>query len=448
MTLRAREKGERFKMILIKDGTIVTLDRKNNIIKGSLVIEDKRISRIGKVKASADIIIDARGKMVIPGMICAHSHMYGAFARGMPLRGTPPKNLLEILENFWWRMDRRLTLRDVRLSAEISLVEMIKSGITSFAEHHSSPYALKNSLDTIAKVVERAGLRGMLSYEVSDRDGPEIAKRGIEENTNFIKNAKENVRGNFGLHASMTLSDETLEKCLKIAKRYDVGFHIHVAESKFDPEDSVKYYGKRTVERLKDKGILNPKTIAAHCVHVDETEIELLRETNVVHNPQSNMNNAVGVAPIPEMLEVGINVGLGTDGFCFDMFREAKVMYILHKLSKRDPRVMSADTVVKVLFGNNSRIVGFDVGSIEVGKLADLVILNYRPPTPLTPENFPWHFIFGMDSSNVQTVIADGNIVMQDREIKTLNEEKITEASKKAARKLWDRFSEDKIEER
>lgn len=434
--------GLEMETILIKNGTIVTLDRMNNMIKGSLLIEDKKISKIGKVKASADITIDAKGKLIIPGMICAHSHMYGAFARGMPLKGPPPKNFLEILKKIWWRLDKKLTLKEVGLSAEICLVEMIKSGITSFAEHHSSPYTIKNSLDTIAKVMEKAGLRGLLCYEVSDRDGPEITKRGIEENARFIKNAKGNVRGIFGLHASMTLSDETLEKCLEIVEKYDVGFHIHVAESTFDLEDSIKNYGKRTVERLKDKGILNPKTIAAHCVHVNEKEIELLRETNtnVVHNPQSNMNNAVGVAPIPEMLKAGINVGLGTDGFCFDMFREAKVMYIVHKLSKRDPRVMSAGIVVKVLFGNNARIVGFDVGSIEVGKLADLVIIDYKPPTPLTPENFPWHFIFGMNSSNVETVIADGNIVMQDRKIKTLNEEKIIEESKKAARELWERL--------
>lgn len=425
--------------ILIKNGTIVTLDKANRIIKGSLLVEGDRISRIGNVKDQADIVIDANGKLIIPSLICAHSHMYGAFARGMPLKDHP-KNFLEILQKLWWRLDKELTLKDVRLSTEACLVEGIKTGITSFAEHHSSPHAIKNSLDEIANAMKRAGVRGVVCYEVSDRDGPKIAEGGIKENARFIKSSTGNIKGNFGLHASMTLSDETLAKCMEAAS--GMGFHIHVAESTFDLRDSVEKYGKRTVERLKDRGILGPKTIAAHCVHVDDREIALLKSTgtNVVHNPQSNMNNAVGIAPVPEMMRAGINVGLGTDGFCFDMFREAKVMYTIHKLEKRDPRVMPADMVVKVLFGNSARIVGFDVGSIQPGKLADVVILDYRPPTPLTPENFPWHFIFGMSGQNVETVIADGKVIMEKKNIKVLDEQKVMEQSRRAANNLWDRL--------
>lgn len=428
--------------ILIRNGTVVTLDKANRIIKGLLLIEGDKISRVGGVKEQADTVIDAKGKLVMPGLICSHSHMYGAFARGMPMKDSPPKNFLEILQKLWWKLDKKLTLEDVRLSAEVCLIEAIKAGTTSFAEHHASPNAATNSLDEIAKAIKRAGLRGLLCYEVSDRDGPKIADKGIKENARFIKSASGSVKGNFGLHASMTLSDETLEKCMEVAGKYDVGFHIHVAESTFDLEDSIKKYNKRTIERLADIGILGPKTIAAHCVHIDDSEIMLLKKTgtNVAHNPQSNMNNGVGIAPVPEMMEAGVNVGLGTDGFCFDMFREAKVMYIAHKLAKRDPRVMPADTVVKALFENNASIVGFDVGSIQPGKLADIVILDYKPPTPLTSGNFPWHFIFGMSGQNVETVIAGGKIVMENRSIKALDEQRIIEQSKKAAKDLWDRL--------
>ena len=427
--------------LLIKNATIVTLGNKNQIVKGSILVEDNKISKIGDVKGAADVIIDANKKMVIPGLICSHSHMMGAFIRGMPIQ-KPPSNFLENLERIWWKIDKKLTLSDTYLSALVSLVDMTKNGITSFAENHISPFAAIGSLEEIARATEQAGLRGILSLEVSDRDGEKVRDDCVRENERFIKNAKGRIRGNFGVHASFTVSNETLAKCVDTERKLNSGFQVHVAEDMCDVDDSLKKYGMRVVARLEKAGVLGPKTIAAHCVHIDEKEIATLKKTGttVTHSPESNMNNGVGVSPVPEMLAKGIVVGLGTDGFTYSMFKEAAAAYLVHKLAKRDPRAMPADVVLKLLYENNTRILGFDVGSIEEGKLADLVILDYTPTTPLTSENFPWHFVFGIEGKNVETVIADGRIIMENRKLKNLDEEDIMAKSRESAMDLWERL--------
>ena len=427
--------------LLIKNATIVTLGKKPRIIKGSILVEDNKIRKIGDFNETADEKIDARKKIVIPGLICSHSHMMGAFIRGMPINEAP-KNFPENLEKIWWKIDKRMNLNDIYISALLCLVEMTKNGLTSFAENHVSPFAATGSLDEIAKATEQAGLKGVLSLEVSDRDGTKIRNNCIAENERFIKKGKGRTLGNFGIHASFTVSDETLSKCVEVGEKHNVGFQIHVGEDSCDQKDSMNKYGMRVVQRLEKAGILGPKTIAAHCVHIDNNEIGILKRTNtsVTHNPQSNMNNGVGVSPVPQLLKDSLRVGIGTDGFTYNMFREAMATYLVHKLSSGDPRVMPADVVLRLLYENNAKIVGFDVGSLEVDKLADILVLNYKPPTPMTAGNFPWHFVFGMNGSNVETVIAEGKVIMENRGLKNLSEEDIVIDSKEAAQGLWDRI--------
>jgi len=440
--------------MIIAGGTIVTFDEKNRILEDyAILVEDNIIKKIERRESlikeySKEEVVEAKDCIIMPGLICAHSHIYSAFARGMPLKTEPPKNFVEILERIWWHLDKRLTLEDTYYSGLVTAIEAIKHGTTTLVDHHASPYSISGSLEKLATAMRQVGIRGVLAYEVSDRDGKDKAQEGINENVNFIKKYSQDdlIRGSFGLHASFTLSSETLKDCVNACEGLNVGFHIHVAEDRADVDDSIKKYGKRVVERLFEAGILGSKTIAAHCIHVYSNELSILKKTNtkVVHNPESNMNNAVGVARVLEMIHMGINPCLGTDGFTVDMFREAKVTYILHKIANRDPRVMGADQVLSMLTTNNSTLLAeyFEkkVGVIEPGAYADIIILDYKPYTPLTSGNFPWHFIFGIDSSHVKTVIVNGKLIMKDRKILTVNEDEIMAKAKEVAVKLWERL--------
>ena len=458
--------------MLITNSTLITFGKENQVIHdGAILITGEHIADLGQTaeltaKYPTEEILDAQGKLAMPGFICAHTHFYGAFARGMAIPGEAPQNFPEILEKLWWRLDKALWQQDIRYSALVCLIDAIRHGATTLIDHHASPSAIEGSLDIIAEAVEEAGVRACLCYEVTDRDGEELTQAGIEENRRFIEKVASEQIGKsanqqtsrlgatFGLHASLTLSDETLEKAVGVANDLGVGFHIHVAEDMADVRDSLKKSGLRVVERLNEFGVLGPKTIAAHCVHVDAYEMDILRETGtrVVHNPRSNMNNAVGVADVPGMLKRGIDVGLGNDGFSNNMFTEMHTAYLLHKLSKSDPRVMGADQVMQMAFQNNAQIAGLffpstssgnrpgPLGQLSVGALADIILVDYVPATPLTAGNFPWHIICGVDGTGVDTTIVGGRVLMRNRKLLTLDEEDICAKSRELAGKLWKRL--------
>ncbi len=452
--------------ILIGNAAIATLNARNELIEhGALVVRDGVIVAIGK---TTDLraqypdaeMVDARGGLVLPGLLCTHTHFYGAFARGMAIPGEPPKNFPEILERLWWRLDKLLTLEDTRASADIFMVDAIRHGTTCVIDHHASPNAVDGSLDVIAEAVEQAGIRACLAYEVSDRDGPAITEAGIHENERFIRSLYERpaakqglLAGSFGLHASFTLSPHSLEKCAALGAALGVGFHIHVAEDACDEDDSVTRYGVRTVERLERSDILGPLSIAAHCVHVNSSEIGRLAHTrtHVVHNPRSNMNNAVGVAPVQEMRASGVNVGLGNDGFSMNMLQEMKVAYLMPKLAGRDPRLMPGDVVMDMAFARNARIAEavfrpfagtpeHFFGELRPGAAADLAILEYHPPTPMMVGNLPWHLIFGADGTHVRDTMVAGRWLMRDRKLLTLDEERIMARARELSVKLWARM--------
>jgi putative selenium metabolism protein SsnA len=397
--------------------------------------------------------LDARGQLVMPGNICAHTHFYGAFARGMAIPGPAPRDFPDILERLWWRLDQALLDVDVKYSALVSLVDAIKHGTTTLIDHHASPNAVDSSLDQIADAVEEAGVRAVLCYEVTDRNGPEGAAAGIGENVRFLHSVKERgsglLAGTFGLHASLSLSDRTLAKCVAAAEGLDTGFHIHVAEHEADEYDAREKYGRRVVDRLAAAGILGPKSIVAHCVHVDGREMELLRETGtwVTHQPRSNMNNAVGAAPVESMMRLGIPVCLGNDGMGNAMWAEWKEAYFLHKVAHRDPRRANGLDVVQMAVYNNAKLAGvfwldLPVGRLAVGAAADIILVDYQPTTPLSAGNLPWHVIFGFESSMVTTTIVAGRVLMRDRQLLTLDEAAITGRSRELAAKVWERYNE------
>jgi putative selenium metabolism protein SsnA len=369
----------------------------------------------------------------------------------MAIPGQPPEDFPQILQQLWWQLDKALTLEDVRYSALVCLIDAVRHGTTTLIDHHASPNAIDGSLDVIAEAVQSAGLRASLCYEVTDRDGVERTQAGIEENVRFAKSRVSNpgsqIAATFGLHASLTLSDETLADCVAAAEELGLGFHVHVAEGISDQEDSLRKSGKRVVHRLADAGILGPKTIAVHCVHVDESEIERLADTEtwVTHQPRSNMNNAVGVAPVEKMLRSGVHLGLGNDGFSNQMFAEMKMAYFVHKLAQRNPQAMPGNLVMDLAYANNAQLAQVfwpdqRLGELREGAMADMVFIDYHPTTPLSVGNLPWHILFGVEASMITSTVCAGRVLMRDRQLLTLDEEAITARSRELASDVWSRL--------
>jgi putative selenium metabolism protein SsnA len=398
----------------------------------------------------AEDILDAKGQLLMPASICAHTHFYGAYARGMAIPGDPPADFPQILQRLWWSLDKALDADTVRASALVMLVDAVKHGTTTLFDHHASPNHIAGSLDIIRDAVEQAGVRAVLCYEVTDRDGMDKMQAGIDENMRFIHQQKDHatIRGTFGLHASLTLNDETLRACAD-AVDDTIGFHIHVAEHEADEDDSLRRSNKRVVQRLDDYGIWRTNTIVAHAVHIDDAEREILRQQGVwvTHQPRSNMNNGVGAADIEAMLNAGIPLALGNDGFSFNMWAEWKAAYLMHKVVHRDPRRANGADIATMALNNNAKLAQAffpekKIGSIEEGAVADIILVDYHPFTPLNEGNLPWHLIFGFESSMITTTISSGKILMQDRQILTLNESEIMAEAKALAPALWEKYTE------
>lgn len=397
---------------------------------------------------------DVHGRFLLPGNICAHTHFYSAFARGLAIPGSAPRDFPEILRKLWWPLDKSLTLDDVRLSALVCVVDAIKHGTTTLIDHHASPNAISGSLDTIANAVEQAGSRAVLCYEVTDRDGPEKTQAGIAENIRFLQAIKNveyraTISATFGLHASLTLSDETLQACVDANSKFADrgGFHIHAAEHEADQEDSLNRSDLRVIHRLQRAGILGPHTIVAHAIHIDPWEMAILHDTEtwVTHQPRSNMNNGVGAAAIDPMLRGGIKLCLGNDGFSNDMWAEWKAAYLLHKVANRDPRFAPGDQIARMATNHNARLAecffpGQKLGKLEVGAQADMIVLDYHPFTPLTKDNLPWHALFGFEASMCTATIVAGRVLMWDRQLRTLDEAAIAAEALARVPEVWARY--------
>lgn len=441
--------------MLITNGHVFTFDKTNReFTDGAVYWEGDTIVEVGTTAELAAKYpgaqrLDARGKIVMPGMLCGHTHFYGAFSRGMAIPGTPATNFMEILEKLWWKLDLALLWDDIRYSALICLVDAVRHGCTMLIDHHASPNAIDGSLDIIADAVKDTGLRASLCYEVTDRNGMDGARAGIAENVRFLKRCRKEkdpqLSASFGLHAAFTCSDETLEASVAAAEGLDTGYHIHVAEGKADQDLSLRQHNQRVVERLNRLGILGPKSIAVHCVHLDEYEKDILRETGtlVTHQPRSNMNNAVGLPDVAGMLARGIPVALGNDGFSNCMFDEMKTAYLVHKHNTQNPQAMPGDVVLQMAYPNNAnlakRFFPKPVGALAPGAFADIMLLDYAPPTPLSAGNLPWQILFGVDGAHVTHTIASGKVLMADKKLVTLDEEAIMAKARELAVNVWKR---------
>lgn len=421
-------------MLLVGNGYLISRDPLQPFIENGCVgIDGKLIVEVGDTPTlrrkypHADFI-DAHLGLILPGLINTHHHSYSTFARGANFGGPAPKNFMDLLTSMWWKLDNALTLEDVKYSAYSTYMDCIKNGVTTVFDHHASYGATVGSLFTLANVAKELGLRTSLCYEVSDRHGEEAMKLAVSENSDFIKATlhNESQKGMMGLHASFTLSDQTLDYCQKMLPS-GAGYHIHVAEGMEDVYDSLHNHGTWVVNRLLERQILGDKTIAAHCIHITPQEMDLLKQTDtiVVHNPESNMGNAVGAPQVLELCHKDILVGLGTDGYTSDLFESMKVANLLQKHHTCDPAAAWRE-IPTMLFENNAAIVGrfFEtpVGVLKAGAAADVIVADYFPPTPLNSSNVDSHILFGLNGCRVQTTIAGGRVLMKGRKLLGIDE--------------------------
>lgn len=438
-------------MLLIGNGKLITRDNDNPFFEdGAVLIEGTKIVQVGetehikKAYPHADYI-DAGKKLIMPAFINTHEHIYSAMARGLSIRGFQPQGFLDILDGQWWTIDRKLTLEQTKYSAADTLISCIRNGVTTVFDHHASFGHITDSLFTIADVARELGVRACLCYEVSDRDGMEKAREAVRENEAFIKYALKDesdmIAGMMGMHAQFTISDETMELAAA-SKPAEAGYHIHVAEGIEDLHDCLNKYGKRIVDRLMDWNILGEKTLLGHCIYINTHEMELIKDTNtmVVHNPESNMGNACGCPPTMELVKREIVTGLGTDGYTHDMTESYKVANVLHKHHLCNPNAAWGE-VPKMLFDYNAQIAGryfkAPVGVLKKGAAADVIVVDYNPPTRIGADNINGHILFGMTGRDVVTTVGNGKVLMKDREVKVADVEETMAKCREESAKLW-----------
>jgi len=379
-----------------------------------------------------DRVVDCRGRLVTKSFACGHHHIYSTLARGMPAPPRIPANFLEVLEYIWWRVDKRLDRDMIEASALAAALHMAKHGVTFCVDHHSSPYAIKGSLETIARAFEKIGLGHLLCYEISCRDGQDCMESGLAETDAYLSSGR---KGHVGLHASFTVDDDLLEKSVELARKHGTGLHVHVAEAPADQEHCLKTYGKRVVQRFHEFGALeSPHTILGHCVFLDDNEKKLLRESPVwvVQNVESNQNNNVGATGYTGLTG---NVMLGTDGMHSDMLRSAKAAYLVGQNTEG----VSPDQMYE-RFRNVHRFIK-TMGAEGDGD-NNLVILDYDTPTEITSENFTGHFIYGLESNHVLSVIAQGKVIVEDRRITNVDEAEILAYACEQGLRLWKKLED------
>jgi cytosine/adenosine deaminase-related metal-dependent hydrolase len=394
--------------LAITGGTVVTLDppavERRDVVLGPAPRRE----------------IDASGCLILPGLAIAHTHLYSDLARGMPGPSEPPRSFREILEKVWWRLDVALDEKSLEASADLALLDAALSGVTAVIDHHESPSFIDGSLDVLARAARSAGVRAALCYGATDRHGANGARLGLAECERAIRDG---LPAMVGLHAGFTVSDETLASAVDLAKRTGGWLHVHAAEDRCDAG---------SFERLEKAGALGPKTLLAHGVHLSAAERE--RATNagawIVHNPRSNMQNAVGYAD-PKTL--GPRVALGTDGMDADLFTEARVAH----LRAREAYGPEGGIDAVALLANSQRLADRVLGE----RPGDWIVLDYDPPTPLSAANLPGHVLFGVGTRNVRDVVVNGEIVVRDRAALRVDAERIRARAREEAARLWRRMA-------
>ena len=438
-------------MLLVGNGRLITRDEAFPYAEdGAVALDGEVIKEVGalselRAKYPDAEFVDARGGVIMPGLINVHTHIYSGLARGLSIDGFNPTNFLEVLDGQWWYIDRHLTLDGTRACAYATVLDCIRDGVTTIFDHHASFCEIPGSLFAIKDVCQELGIRANLCYEVSERDGAEKCGQAIRENADFARWAKEQdddmIKAMFGGHALFTISDKTFEQMVK-ANDGMTGFHIHVAEGMNDVYDSLRNYGCRPVNRLLYNGVLGEKTMLGHCIHISPAEMDILRETGtmVCHNPESNMGNAVGCSPVLQLFQKVILFGVCTDSYTHDMLESLKVLLPMQRHNACLPNVGWREAT-GMLFENNAKICARyfkkPLGVLKPGAAADVIIMDYKPFTPFSHENVDGHMLFGMEGKNCRTTIINGKVLYKDREFVGIDEDKINAFCMEQSKKLW-----------
>lgn len=434
-------------MLVLKNANLIQFYPPKIYYNVDVIIENEIIIDTGRNVGDnykSDKTLNLNNKFISTGLVCSHNHFYSALARGILAEINPCNNFLDILKNLWWKLDRALDEESLYYSGIIGALEAIKSGTTSVIDHNASPNFISGSLSTLKKGFETAGLRGILAYEITDRNGIDGMIEGVKESIKFAENIENDKRDlietAIGAHAPFTLSDNSLEQIREAIKTTNRGLHIHVSEDETDPSYSNQQFGKDVLKRLDNFSLLNNKSIIAHGVYLTENDINILNERDsfLVHNPRSNMNNGVGY--MNNLYKIK-NVGIGTDGISSNMFEEIKFAFFKNNDSNGK---LNMNDFMKFLQNGNmilERYFDNKFGKIEKGYIADIVIYDYIPPTNLVDENLAGHFIYGFSSRDVETVIINGNIVYENRSF-PFETNSIYSEARAVAKKLWERMNQ------
>lgn len=438
-------------MLLVGNGQLFTRwNQLPMLFDGAVAIDGECITEIGttaalKAKYPGSSFVDAKGGLIMPGFINAHTHIYSGLARGLSIPGNNPTDFLEVLEGTWWNIDRHLTLEMTRSCAYATVLECIRNGVTTIFDHHASFAEIPGSLFAIADVCRELGIRANLCYEVSDRDGAEKCNEAIAENADFARWAAaqkdDMITALFGGHALFTISDKTFEKMVA-ANDGLTGFHIHVAEGMNDVYDSLRRHGCRPINRLLYHGVLGEQTLLGHCIHISPAEMEIIAETGTmtVNCPASNMNNGVGCSPVLQMQQMSICTCMGTDAYTHDILDSLKTFLLIQRHNAALPGVAWSEGCTMV-FQNNARLaskfIRKPLGVLRPGAAADVVVMDYRPFTPLNARNLDGHMIFGMSGSNCRTTIVNGRVLYQDYEFTGFDAAALRARICAQSRQLW-----------
>ncbi|MCH8170384.1 MAG: putative aminohydrolase SsnA [Bacteroidetes bacterium] len=434
-------------MIVLKNTNLIQFYPPKIYYNVDVIIENEIIIDTGRNVGDnykSDKTLNLNNKFISTGLVCSHNHFYSVLARGILADINTCNNFLDILKNLWWKLDRAIDEESLYYSGIIGALEAIKSGTTSVIDHNASPNFISGSLSTLKKAFETAGLRGILAYEITDRNGIDGMIEGVKESIKFAENIENDKRDlietAIGAHAPFTLSDNSLEQIREAIKTTNRGLHIHVSEDETDPSYSNQQFGKDVLKRLDNFSLLNNKSIIAHGVYLTENDINILNERDsfLVHNPRSNMNNGVGY--MNNLYKIK-NVGIGTDGISSNMFEEIKFAFFKNNDSNGK---LNMNDFMKFLQNGNvilERYFDNKFGKIEKGYIADIVIYDYIPPTNLVDENLAGHFIYGFSSRDVETVIINGNIVYENRSF-PFETNSIYSKARAVANKMWERMNQ------